>query len=51
MAVYQWVLAHEAVVSGAAVAVLDLLFALSPSFASNGVLHWVYLQLGKLAGK
>ena len=34
------------VVAPLLVAVLDLVFALNPSWASNGLLHWVFLQLG-----
>lgn len=50
-AVINFLLGHQAVLAGAIVAILDLVFALVPSAASNGILHWVYLQVAKLAGK
>lgn len=50
-ALIDWIVAHQAVVSGAVVGILDLVFALVPSWASQGLLHFVYLQLAKLAGK
>lgn len=40
-----WVVAHKALEIALAVAALDLVFALKPSWESNGLLHWVYLQL------
>lgn len=49
--IIDWVIAHQAVVAGAVVGILDLIFALVPSWASQGLLHWVYLQVAKLAGK
>lgn len=49
-AVIAWLSAHSAVLAGAVVAVLDLVFALSPSLAANGILHWIYLQLQALLG-
>ena len=42
----QFIQDHHGVISVAAVAVLDLVFAINPKATSNGVLHWVYLQLG-----
>lgn len=50
-AVIDWIVAHQAVVSGSVVGVLDLVFALNSSASSNGVLHWIYLQAQKLSGK
>jgi hypothetical protein len=49
-ALIQWVLNHEAALGVAGVAVLDLIFALVPSWQSNGILHFVLVQLQKLAG-
>lgn len=46
--VVAWLSAHSALVAGAVVGLLDLVFALAPSWESNGVLHWVYLQAKKL---
>lgn len=41
----QWVVAHQGLVAGLGVAVLDLIFALVPSVQSNGILHWAYGML------
>lgn len=49
MAIVQWLLGHEAVLSALAVAVLDLVFSVNESAKSNGILHWAYLQLQALA--
>ena len=38
--------AHQAVLAAVGVSVLDLIFALNPNAASNGILHWIFLQLG-----
>lgn len=47
-----WLMSHAAIVAGAIVAVLDLIFALVPSWESNGILHAIYLWLkGFLPGK
>lgn len=50
-AIISWVVAHQAIVSGAVVGVLDLVFALSPALAGNGILHQIYLWIASLAGK
>lgn len=49
--VLAWVVAHEVVLASAVVAVLDLVFALNPNSSSNGILHWIYVQLQSLLGK
>lgn len=42
-----WIQANwVSVIVPLAVAVIDLLFAINPSLQSNGLLHWVFLQLG-----
>ncbi len=46
-----FVVAHEAVLAGLLVAVLDLVFALSPSLEANGILHALFLWVGGLANK
>lgn len=46
--VLAWLLAHQALLAGAIVGVLDLLFALQPNWQANGVLHAVYLWLKSL---
>jgi len=46
--VWDWVLAHQLILGGFVSAALDLVFALVPSWESNGVLHWIYLQVKKL---
>jgi hypothetical protein len=48
--IISYVLSHETVFVGFGVALLDLLFALVPAWQSNGVLHWIYLQLKSLVG-
>lgn len=45
-AIISWLMAHQSVLYGARVALLDFLFAMVPSWKSNGLLHWLYLQLG-----
>lgn len=48
--IINFVVAHEVVLAGVGVAVLDLVFALNPSSQSNGILHWVFVFLtGKQA--
>jgi hypothetical protein len=49
MAAIQFIQAHAVVMSAAVVAILDLIFALIPSVASNGVAHWIYLTLKGIA--
>jgi len=43
--VLDYISAHSAVMSAAAVGVLDLVFALNKSTESNGILHWIYVKL------
>lgn len=50
-AVISWVIAHQFLVAGFVASLLDLVFALSPSWESNGVLHWIYLQVQKKLGR
>lgn len=50
-ALIAWLTAHSAVVAGAVVAVLDLVFALVPGLAANGILHQIYLWLKGLGPK
>ncbi len=46
--VIQWVMSHQAVVAGLIVGLLDLVFALKPNWAANGIVHWIYLQAKKM---
>lgn len=46
----QFILDHQAVIAGAAVGFLDLLFAIKPSWQSNGALHWIFVALSKKQG-
>lgn len=48
MGIVQWVLEHSGLVAGLVVALLDFGFAVKPDWQSNGVLHWVYVQLKAL---
>lgn len=50
MEIWTWIVSHQLIVGGAVSAILDLVFALAPTWESNGVLHWVYLQAKKLGG-
>lgn len=46
--IIDWVMSHQIVIVSAVIAVADLVFALVPSWQSNGLLHWVYMMLKKL---
>ena len=48
-AIFAFVSAHSAVLAGLGVAILDLLFALNPSLAGNGILHQILVSLGAIA--
>lgn len=37
--------AHQGPVVGLGVALLDLVFSLSPALKANGIAHWLYLAL------
>lgn len=53
MALFSYLASHPelvALAAGAGVAVLDLIFALNEKAASNGILHYLYLQLKSLKG-
>lgn len=41
-AILDFITAHQAILAGFGVAVLDLIFALIPGVQSNGFLHWLY---------
>ncbi len=43
-----WIIAHQAVSAGLGVGILDLIFALVPSWESNGIAHWAYNALKSL---
>jgi len=43
--------AYQAPIVGFLVALFDLVFALKPQWASNGVLHWVLVQLKVVQGE
>lgn len=36
---------HSTVLAAFGVGVLDLIFAIKPDWQSNGVLHWILIQL------
>lgn len=40
-----WIMAHIVVMAALAVACMDLLFALVPTWEANGILHFIYLWL------
>lgn len=48
---WAWIVAHQGVVVGFAVGLLDLIIALMPQVESNGVFHTVYLWVKGLAKK
>lgn len=37
-----WIIAHQAIVAGLVVAILDFGFAISPGLAANGLIHGIY---------
>jgi hypothetical protein len=49
--VIDWILAHQVVLAGALVGLLDLLLAINPKLDANGIFHWVYLKLKDLSAK
>jgi hypothetical protein len=51
LAIYQWIMGHEALMAGAAVGILDFLFAISPGIESNGILHWIWTTAKSIVGK
>ena len=42
-AIIQWIMGHQAIVSGLVVAIMDFAMALIPSIDGNGVFHAIYL--------
>ena len=49
--IWQFIIGHEGIFAGLGVALLDLVFALNDKWKSNGVLHWIYVQLQALVQK
>lgn len=47
----QWAVLHQGLIAGALVGILDLIIALIPGLASNGILHAVYLFIKNIATK
>jgi hypothetical protein len=45
-----WLMAHQAVLGGLVVALIDVIMAVSPGFAASGVLHQIYVFCGGKAG-
>lgn len=45
-AVISFIKDHMVIIAPAMIGVIDLIFAISPGLKSNGVLHFLYLQLG-----
>jgi hypothetical protein len=43
--VLDWLMSNQVIVVAVCVALLDLIFALVPSWKSNGVLHFIYNAL------
>jgi len=41
--IIDFILAHQAIFAALVVAVLDFVFAVSPSLSGNGILHSVYV--------
>lgn len=39
-----WFTAHEAVVAGVVVAVIDFIISINPAAESNNILHWLLTQ-------
>jgi hypothetical protein len=49
-ALIAWFTAHEMVLGGLIVGILDFLFSISPTAASNGILEWLLKQAEALVG-
>lgn len=45
-----WIMAHQALIAGAGVGILDLIVALIPSLQGNGVLHEILVLLKRKQG-
>lgn len=45
-----WFMAHQVVMGAAVIGALDFVFAIVPSWESNGILHFIYVQAKKLVG-
>ncbi len=45
-----WIVAHQGVCAGVVVAILDLVFAVSPAASGSGILHQLYVFLGGKKG-
>jgi hypothetical protein len=45
-----WITAHSGIVCGLVIAILDFVFAISPSLAANGILHQLFIWAGGTAG-
>lgn len=43
-----WFAGHETVLAALVVAVIDFVISISPSAASNSIIHWVLLQAQSL---
>lgn len=50
-AIISWISAHQACVAGAVVGILDLVMALIPGLAANGILHQLLLWAQAIAAK
>lgn len=48
--VLDFIVAHQGIFAGLGVGLLDLVFSLKSDWASNSILHWVYLSLKSLSG-
>ncbi len=49
--VIDWVLAHQLILSGLIVAVLDFIFAIIPTLQGNGILHSLYMLVKNITAK
>jgi len=49
--VVAFILQYKAVLAGLVVAILDLVMALNPKIAGNGLLHWVLVQANVVKGQ
>ena len=46
--IVSWAMSHQMIIGAAIVGLLDLVFALVPSWQSNGILHWIFVMAKKL---
>lgn len=49
-ALLAWLVAHEAVLAGLAVGILDFVISINPKAASNSIIEWLLAEAKSLLG-